>query len=164
MNKAPLFSLVFAASALVASTLITAASQSQPVEPQPAASTADDPGAALFSRMCSPCHDAARIVEKRRTKDDWQDVILKMIEKGANGEEKDFESVFAYLCLNHGEVHINSATPDEIVMTLGLSRKDADAILAYRTAHGRFTDLEALKKVPDIDVKKLEAHKDALAF
>ena len=46
----------------------------------------------------------------------------------------------------------------------GLSSKDADAVVAYRKANGNFQDFDAVKKVPDIDVKTLEEHKDAVAF
>ena len=47
---------------------------------------------------------------------------------------------------------------------LAIPPADADAVLAYRKANGSFQDFEAVKKVPDIDVKTLEAHKDAVAF
>ena len=133
--------------------------------PSASAAPADDPAAGLFVRMCSAsCHDSARVVGLRRTKAEWQDQLLRMIEKGAIGEEKEFETVFGYLVRNHGRVYINSATPDEITTILGLSKKDADAIVEYRKANGPFSDFEAVKKVPDIDVKKLEEHKDAIAF
>ena len=87
-----------------------------------------------------------------------------MIEKGAAGSEEDFKRVFGFLRRHHGKVYINTATPDEITTTLGLSTKDADAIVAYRKANGSFKDLESVKKVPDVDLKTLEAHKDAVAF
>ena len=38
----------------------------------------------------------------RRTKAEWQDQLLRMIEKGAIGEEKEIETVFGYLLRNHG--------------------------------------------------------------
>ena len=49
-------------------------------------------------------------------------------------------------------------------MILSLSEKDAKGIVAYRDANGAFADFEAVKKVPDIDLKKLEEHKDAVTF
>jgi len=156
------FLIALAACALLASTLVAsdlhASSQAQ------ASTVTDEEGAMLLSYMCGECHDGQRIVEKRRTKADWQDVLNKMIEKGAIGEEKEFERLFAYLCRKHGSVYINGATPDEITMVLGLTRKDADAIVGHRKANGAFADLDALKKVPDIDVKTLETRKDALVF
>jgi competence ComEA-like helix-hairpin-helix protein len=91
-------------------------------------------------------------------------MLNKMIENGATGTDKEFETLFEYLVLNYGKVYINSATPDEITMALGLSKEDAEAIVRYRKANGSFPDLDAVKMVPDIDVKKLEEHKAALVF
>jgi len=149
--------------ALIASTLI-AAPFGQAAGTQTSGSPADDPAAGLFAEMCSQCHDAARVTAMRRTKAEWQDVLTKMIETGATGSEADFQKVFGFLRRHYGKVYINAATPDEITTTLGLSTKDAEAIVAYRKANGSFQDFEAVKKVPDIDVKTLEAHKDAVAF
>jgi DNA uptake protein ComE-like DNA-binding protein len=42
--------------------------------------------------------------------------------------------------------------------------KDAEALVAFRKANGNFADFDAVQKVPDIDVKTLEEHKDAIAF
>jgi competence protein ComEA len=164
MKRAPSFSLGIAACALLASTLFASAVPGQAPAQQPPASAADDPAATLFVQMCNECHDAARIVSPRRTKVEWMDVINKMIEKGATGSEKDFEAVFEYLLVKYGKVYVNNAKPDEITKILGLSQKDAEAIVAYRMAKGAFADFEAIKKVPDIDVKKLDEHKDAIAF
>jgi competence protein ComEA len=143
--------------------VLTAAAFGQSAAPQTAAPT-DDPSAELFAQLCSRCHDGARITAIRRTKTEWEEVIMKMIERGAQGTEDEFNTVFGYLRRRYGKVYINTATPDEITTSLGLSSKDADAILAYRKAHGAFQDFDAVKKVPDIDVKTLEEHKDAVAF
>ena len=162
--KTPSFSIGLAACALIASTLMAAAPSSQAAAQQQAGSPADDPDAELFSQMCSRCHDGARITAMRRTKSEWEQVLTKMITMGATGSEDDFQTVFGYLRRHHGKVYINTAAPDEITTSLGLSTKDADAIIAYRKANGSFQDFEAVKKVPDLDVKTLEEHKDAVAF
>jgi competence protein ComEA len=47
---------------------------------------------------------------------------------------------------------------------LGLSGKEAAAIVKYRTDKGSFKTVEDLKKVPDLDFKKIEAQKDRLVF
>lgn len=91
-------------------------------------------------------------------------VINKMIERGATGSEDDFMTVFGYLRRHYGKVYINSATSEEITTTLGLTNKDADAVVAFRKANGNFQDFDAVKKVPEINVKTLEEHKDAMAF
>jgi competence protein ComEA len=162
--KTPSFWIGLAACALIAATLTAAAPASRSAAQQPSATPADDPAAELFSQMCSRCHDGARITAVRRTKSEWEGVLTKMITMGATGSEDEFESVFGYLRRHYGKVYINTAPPDEITTSLGLSAKDADAILAYRKANGPFQDFEAVRKVPDLDVKTLDAHKEAVAF
>ena len=87
-----------------------------------------------------------------------------MIDKGAVGSDNDFQNVFEYLRRTYGKVFINSAAQEELTVTVGVSKKDADAIIAYRKANGLFVDLEGIKKVPDIDVKRITDHKDAIVF
>src|SRR5690348_15411926 len=70
-----------AASALITATLVAAAPQQS--GSSQSSSRPEDPGAGVFNRLCSDCHDAERIVSRRRTSTDWEDVIQKMIEKGA---------------------------------------------------------------------------------
>ena len=132
--------------------------------PRQAASDGDDAGAALLARMCSRCHDSARIVETRRTRSDWQDMLLRMIEKGAEGDDKDFETLFAYLCSTYGRIYINQAGAAEIVAVLGVPSDDADAITKYRASKGNFADFDALVKVPNVNRSTLEKHREALVF
>lgn len=127
-------------------------------------SVADDPDTELFIFTCNRCHDASRITARRRTKTEWHEVLMKMISLGATGSEEDFETIFGYLRRHYGKVYINAAPADEMTTSLGLSARDAEAVIAYRNANGPFQDFEALKKVPGIDVKTLEEHKDAVAF
>jgi len=165
MQRAPFFALGMAAFALVASTLIAAAPFNQTAAQQPSsAPVTDDPDAGLFVQMCVKCHEAARITALRRSKVEWEEIINKMIERGATGTEREFETVYGYLLRNYGKLNINRATPEDIAMILGLSEKDSQGIVADRTANGSFADFDALKKVPDIDLKKLEEHKDAVTF
>ena len=166
MKHASSLALGLGACVFVTSTLIAAAPFNQTAAQQPSsgAPATDDPAASLFVQMCVKCHEAARITALRRTKVEWEEIINKMIERGATGTEKEFEDVYGYLLRNYGKLNINRATPDDIAMILGLSEKDAQGIVAYRNTNGSFADFEAVKKVPDIDLKKLDEHKDALAF
>jgi competence ComEA-like helix-hairpin-helix protein len=152
---------------LVWSCVLVSVTYTQPAPQAQAAagslSPEDQQGSDLLMMMCTSCHDAS-FADTRRTKADWQDVISKMIEYGASGDPKDFATVHAYLVRNHGLLNINDAPSDEIAMGLGLTAKDADAIVAFRMANGKFADLEAVKKVPGIDLKAVDAHKDGLRF
>jgi Helix-hairpin-helix motif len=144
--------------------LFATAARSQPAGQSPTGDASDEQGAALLVRMCNDCHDSAGVVAQRRTRADWQSVLTKMIENGAAGEPRDFEALFAYLCRTHGQVYINDAAADEIAMTLALSKKDAEAVVAHRAANGKFADFDAIRKVPEIDLKTLDAHKAAVLF
>jgi len=139
------------------------AAESAPQQ-QTASSPADDPANELFIQTCNRCHDAARITALRRTKTEWEEIINKMIERGATGSEEEFQTVFNFLRRHYGKVFINSAAPEEMTTTLALTGKDADAIVSYRKTNGNFADFDAVKKVPGIDVKTLEEHKEAVAF
>ena len=158
--------LTLAAGVLV-STLVTTAASGQAAPPPQNGSVsaaASDPSAGLFAQMCNKCHDGLRITAMRRTGTEWEEVINKMIEKGATGSEKEFETIYSYVLRYFGKIYINNATADDIIAILSLSKKDAEAIVAYRKANGSFADFDALKKVPEIDVKKLDEQKDAVAF
>jgi len=131
---------------------------------QNGAGAPDEEGPALFARMCSDCHDSKRIVAKRRTSSEWETTLKAMIDEGAVGTAKDFEAVFNYLVHTYGKVFINTAPSAEIRAVLGISSAEADAVVAYRKANGAFADIEAIKKVPGIDAKKIDNLADALAF
>jgi competence ComEA-like helix-hairpin-helix protein len=124
----------------------------------------NDPDLPTFERICADCHDAQRVLGHRRSTTDWEDILNKMIEKGASGSEADFESIFKFLSRNFGRVAINRAPSAEISLVLTLSSKDADAIVAYRKEHGDFANFDALLHVPGIDATALAAHKDAVIF
>jgi len=163
MKRAPAFAIGLAASSFVLSTMVVATPRQGAAQQTPAKAS-DDPSHPVFVRMCTDCHDEAQAIAMRRTSADWEDTIKKMIEKGATGSDKEFETVFDYLLRYYGKVYINTAKVDEITKVLGLSAKDANAIVAYRKDHGPFADFDAVKKVPEIDVKKLDEHKEAVAF
>jgi competence ComEA-like helix-hairpin-helix protein len=61
-------------------------------------------------------------------------------------------------------VNVNRAVAQDIAVVLGLSEKDADAVVAYRKANGDFADFDALCKVPGIDSEKLKQAREAASF
>jgi competence ComEA-like helix-hairpin-helix protein len=121
-------------------------------------------GDALVMRMCNECHDAKTVTARRRTRTEWEHSINDMIQEGATGSAKDFENVWAYLVQTRGRVLINDAKADEIAEVLGVTSKEAEAIVEFRAKAGRFTDLDSLRKVPGIDVKVLDTQAEAIVF
>jgi competence protein ComEA len=79
------------------------------------------------------------------------------------------QAVFEYLSTHYPadevpRLKINEAEAIDIESALGLKRSQAAAVIAYRTQNGPFKSIDDLKKVPGIDVAKIEAKKDRLAF
>ena|SRR5689334_1440836 len=124
----------------------------------------DDAPAAAFRRVCSSCHDAERILATRRTRTQWEEVIEKMIDRGAEGTSDDFTTAEEYLLRVSGRVNVNRAATKDMVTVLGVTQKDADAIIEYRKANGEFKDFDSLAKVPGIDLEKLNKARDAVSF
>ena len=124
----------------------------------------EDHAAVAFKRVCATCHDAERILSARRTRTQWEEVIDKMIERGAAGTDEDFTATEQYLLRVSGRVNVNRALSTDIVDVLGLTQKDADAILEYRKSNGEFKDFDELCKVPGIDLEKLKQGRDAVSF
>jgi competence ComEA-like helix-hairpin-helix protein len=124
----------------------------------------NDAPASAFRRVCSSCHDADRILATRRTRTQWEEVIEKMIDRGAEGTSDDFTTAEEYLLRVSGRVNVNRAASKDMVIVLGITQKDADAIAEYRKANGEFKDFDALCKVPGIDLEKLKQGRDAISF
>ena len=61
------------------------------------------------------------------------------------------------------KVNINTATADELASLNGIGKVKAEAIVAYRTANGKFKAIEDLKKVTGIGDKTIEKLKGELS-
>ena len=66
--------------------------------------------------------------------------------------------LFVFLCAAaaYAKVNINSATADELASLNGIGKVKAEAIVAYRTANGKFKSVEELSKVTGIGDKTVE--------
>jgi competence ComEA-like helix-hairpin-helix protein len=117
-----------------------------------------------MERVCVACHPLEKIVATRRTVSQWAEQVALMRGRGAPGTDADFDLVKKYLPRYYGVVNVNAATAEELTSVLGLSAKDAAAIVEYRKAHGEFTDLASLEKVEGVDKAKLEEQPEALKF
>ncbi|MEO8372798.1 MAG: helix-hairpin-helix domain-containing protein [Candidatus Solibacter sp.] len=126
------------------------------------------PGKAATMQLCGNCHEATIVQQHRQSRDEWVSTIQKMMASGAEGTEDQFMAVLQYLTKNFGpvaaKISINQAPAAELETGLGITAKEAAAIVAYRTDKGAFKALDDLKKVPDLDFKKIEAQKDRVAF
>ena len=121
-------------------------------------------GEATIDKTCnSQCH-GLEALDIRRTAREWNDIVSLMATKGASATDKEFAIIKQYLKRYDGIVAVNTAPAEELSAVLGFSTSDAQAIVEYRTAHGKFADAAALAKVPGIDKSRIEEQPDALRF
>jgi competence protein ComEA len=129
----------------------------------------EGPGRAETEKLCKQCHELARSVSVRQDRDGWNTTMTKMVAFGMKGTDSDFALVIDYLVKNFPaeevpKVNVNKASAIELESGLTLRRSQAAAIIAYRAKHGNFKTLDDLKMVPSLDVAKIEAKKDRIAF
>jgi competence protein ComEA len=129
----------------------------------------DGAGKAETEKICSQCHEIERPPSLRQDRAGWQSTIDKMVNLGAKASDKDLQLVLDYLAAHYPaedvpRLNVNTARSIELESTLSLKRSEAAAIIEYRTKHGPFKSIEDLKKVPGVDIAKIEAKKDRLTF
>jgi competence protein ComEA len=129
----------------------------------------EGPGKTETEKLCSQCHEVERSIAPRQDRAAWQSTIDKMVALGAKGTDKEFALVLDYLASHYPadevpRINVNKARAIELESALSLPRSQAAAIIEYRTKHGDFKSIADLKKVPGVDVAKIEAKKERLAF
>jgi competence protein ComEA len=88
-----------------------------------------------------------------------------MLQEQDDVSTADRNTIIDYLARSFpATININKAESKDLESILGITTKDAAAILEYRQAKGPFKTLEDLKKVPGIDATKLEANKQLVEF
>ena len=62
----------------------------------------DGAGKDVVTKVCTACHDTARIVSKKKTKEEWNDTVDKMAARGAKASDEEFDSIVNYLAKYFG--------------------------------------------------------------
>jgi competence protein ComEA len=93
-----------------------------------------------------------------------------MVERGAKGTDEEFGQVVDYLVANfpktaaRAKINVNQASAKELGSGLGISEKQAHAVVEYREAKGKFKSIEDLLRVPEIDAASITANKNKIEF
>jgi competence protein ComEA len=129
----------------------------------------DGPGKEETQRLCAQCHELDKSFSLSQDRVGWQRTIEKMLAFGMKGTERETNAVLEYLVKNFPadelpKVNVNKAEAIDLESCLSLKRSQAMAIIRYRDLHGAFKSIEDLKKVPGVDVEKIEAKKERLIF
>ena len=165
--------LCFSLGALTFGSMATVAASSgqAPAGDHPTAHPEFPPGVGRETtlRTCSKCHSPTIVLAYGQKREGWEKTITKMVGLGAVGTDEDFTDIADYLTANFPpstmpKIFVNKATDQQFANTLGISIDDAKAIVAYRDKVGGFKSIDDLKKVPNVDTKKIDAKKDSLVF
>lgn len=62
-------------------------------------------------RTCAVCHPIDIVVQKRRTQDEWDALIARMIDHGARATEAEQDQIFDYLVRHFGQPAAGSESP-----------------------------------------------------
>jgi len=63
----------------------------------------DGAGKDVVMKVCTQCHDLARIISKKRTKEEWNDTVDKMATRGAKASDEEFDTIVTYLAKYFGK-------------------------------------------------------------
>jgi competence protein ComEA len=129
----------------------------------------EGPGQQTTVRICGQCHEAQRAASIKLTRPGWNDEIEKMKALGAHGTDPEFGEILEYLATNFkGDLDrpldMNSADAIELESVLSLLRREAAAVLQYRSKRGPFTSFADLKDLDPAILKKIDRKQDRIVF
>jgi competence protein ComEA len=121
-------------------------------------------GKATLLRACVQCHVIDVATRTRYTEAGWRRMVGIMVAYGAKLSEPETADVTAYLSKYFGKTNVNKAAAAQLEEELGLTEKEAQAIVSYRQQNGDIKSLDQLKSVPDVSPDKIQAKAEAIAF
>jgi competence protein ComEA len=124
----------------------------------------DGRGRDEVQKICTGCHEVGTVTGSRRTRIGWQQNVDDMVARGAEGSDEDLQAAVDYLTRYFGKINVNTASAKDLESFLGVSEKDAEAIVSYRKQNGDLKDFTQLTKVPGVSVTTLQAKKSQIAF
>ena len=127
----------------------------------------DGEGKALVGRVCIDCHGSGNFRRARLTRDQWEESVADMVDRGAKATDEEVNTIVAYLEKNFGKgakVRMNTAPLVEIKVVLGFSVPESQAVVDYRQKNGGLKSFEELVKIPGVDAAKVESARDRMAF
>ena len=71
-------------------------------KPGAVATLADGEHRALVLQVCGQCHPIERVVAQRRSATEWDDMIAKMVQRGAKATELEQDRIYQYLVTQYG--------------------------------------------------------------
>ena len=70
-------------------------------------------GMALVQSACTQCHGIDVIVSQPRSREEWTEVVSRMVGNGAQLSDEDYNQVIQYLAINLGPAGRNAPAKDK---------------------------------------------------
>lgn len=127
-------------------------------------------GKEIILRACVGCHKAEELTLYRFTKDEYQTIVYRMGDRGAQATREELDVIAAYMFEHFPKVedatkiNVNKASAKEIAAGLNLTSDEAEAVVRYRERHGDFHAWGDLLIIYGVDGKKIAAAKDKISF
>jgi competence protein ComEA len=124
----------------------------------------------IILRACIGCHKAEEIAVYRFTKDEYQAIVYRMGDRGAQATRAELDVIADYLFEHFPKIedatkiNVNKASAKEIAAGLTLTNEEAEAVVKYRERHGDFHAWGDLLIIYGVDGKKIAAAKDKISF
>jgi competence protein ComEA len=167
VKRMMVWAVCFCGTCMVAITPAPAQQPAQKEQSQTHPELPAGPGKDTLIRVCSSCHSPDNVIANGQDRSGWENTITKMAGFGAVASDEEFTEILEYLVKNfpaNAPINVNKATASQLENGLGFTSAEAEAVVQYRGKNGDFKTIDDLKKVPDLDAKKVDAKKDRLAF
>jgi competence protein ComEA len=135
-----------------------------------AADLPEGKGKEIIQRACVGCHKAEELAVYRFTKDEYQTIVYRMGDRGAQATRPELDVIAQYLFENFPKIedatkiNVNKATAQQLAAGLSLTDEEADAVVKYRDRHGDFHAWGDLLIIYGVDGKKIAAAKEKISF
>jgi competence ComEA-like helix-hairpin-helix protein len=126
-------------------------------------------GKQIIQQRCAGCHPGAALASYQKTRQDWDAVVARMGQR-TDATKDELDTLTDYLATNFpkvedpNKVNVNKAPAKEISERLGLTMKEAEAIVDYRDHHGMYHTWGDLLVIYGVDGSKIEAVQDKISF
>ena len=122
------------------------------------------PGRDALFKVCRDCHGPESVLGQLKTREEWSKTLDEMASNGASGTDEEWTQILDYLAAHYSLIFVNKATAKDLESMLDVSAAVAEAIVSARTERGALKTIDELKRVPGVDVLKIDARKDRLVF
>jgi competence protein ComEA len=113
--------------------------------------------------VCGKCHNLQIVMDTPRSLDDWRDTMQKMVDRGADGTDEQYDDILDYLHRTMTTIDVNSADADDLAAVLNVPDATVRLIIARRSTK-KFADLADLKSIPGVDAATVDSKSKLLYF